>query len=111
MSAIAKPISDLLKKDRTFAWKQEHQDALNQLVDAVTSAPVLAHFNPEETTHLYTDASKYAIGGWLGQKDTQDKIRPVVFYSRKMTRLSCPGAGTVSVDRNGGSAPILYGRR
>jgi hypothetical protein len=86
MAAIAKPISDLLRKDKPFKWERTQQDALNHLVDAVTTAPILAHFDPTKTTHLYTDASKYAIGGWLGQKDAQDQLRPIVFYSRKMTR-------------------------
>ena len=33
----------------------------------VSSEPVIRHFNPDLPTLIYTDASKYAIGGYLAQ--------------------------------------------
>ena len=51
----------------------------------MTKAPILAIFDPEKEALLETDASDYAIGAYLTQKGEDRKIRPVVYYSKKMT--------------------------
>ena len=53
----------------------------------MASAPVLMSFDPLGDIFVTTDASKYAIGSVLEQKDTDNPrspIRPVAFYSRTM---------------------------
>ena len=41
--------------------------------------------DPDKPAILETDASDYAIGAILSQKDEQGRKHPVAFYSRKMT--------------------------
>ena len=41
-------------------------------------------FDPTRPVELETDASDYALGAQLGQRDDQGKIHPVAFYSHKL---------------------------
>jgi RNase H-like domain found in reverse transcriptase len=74
----------LLKKGQTFKWTQECTDALNKLIDIVTSDLVL--FRPDETKQfeLEVDASQYAIGAILYQRDDNGKQRPVAYHSETL---------------------------
>ena len=40
-AAIAKPMTDLTKKDRDFTWSTEEEAAFQKLKEALTSAPIL----------------------------------------------------------------------
>jgi RNase H-like domain found in reverse transcriptase len=42
-------------------------------------------FDPEKEAVLETDASDRAIGACLTQRGDDGKVRPVAYYSRKMT--------------------------
>ena len=84
---ICKPLNDLRKKAATFIWTKREHMTIRVLQQAISTAPVLVYFDPNATTTLYTDASAYAIGGWLGQRavDTDGPDQPILYYSRKMT--------------------------
>ena len=47
--------------------------------------PVLAQWDPSRETVLETDASGYAVAGVLSQYDDQGLLRPVAYFSKKMT--------------------------
>ena len=64
-------------------WTSRENDSYVSIIKASHSAPVLKHFDPDQQTFLYTDASNFAVGGWIGQ-ETDKGIQPIVFYSRKM---------------------------
>ena len=44
-AAIAKPMTDLTKKDRDFTWGTEEEAAFRKLKEALTSAPILQVFD------------------------------------------------------------------
>ena len=63
------------------AIEQEAFDALKQ---ALTTAPVLAHPDPQRQWTVQTDASGVAIGGVLSQQQDDGTMRPVAFWSHKL---------------------------
>lgn len=85
-SVIAKPLSDLLRKDSAFKFEQEEQDAFERLKSALASSPVLKIYRQEDETELHTDASKEGYGAVLLQKSDKDGLlHPVYFMSKKTT--------------------------
>jgi hypothetical protein len=64
---IAKPLTNLLKKDAQFLWTSLHTRAVEQLIHKVTCRPVLIHPDPTKPFELEVDASDYATGAILFQ--------------------------------------------
>ena len=64
-AAIAKPMTDLTKKDRDFTWSNEEEAAFRKLKEALTSAPILQVFNEDKPHEVWVDASDYAVGATL----------------------------------------------
>ena len=64
-AAIAKPITNLTKKDRDFTWSNEEEAAFQKLKEALTSAPILQVFDEDEPHKVWVDASDYAVGATL----------------------------------------------
>jgi hypothetical protein len=82
---VIHPMLQLLKKDTTFTWTSACEDAFAALKHAFLNAPIIRHPDSKKRFYLETDASDYAIGGILSQKDDDNILRPVAFYSRKLT--------------------------
>ena len=51
----------------------------------MTSAPVLALYDPNEATKIAADASSYGLGAVLLQQEEPDSWKPVSFMSKSMT--------------------------
>jgi len=82
---MSKPLSDLTKKDCTWNWGVEQQNAFEALKKAFTTAPVLKIPNDENPFKLSTDASDFAIGAVLSQKNMQTNLwHPVAFFSKSL---------------------------
>ena len=81
-SKIAKPLTNLTKKDEPFIWNEQCQKAFDQLKRQFLSAPVLRMPNPEQPFFLETDASAYATGGVLMQKDESGHLHPCGYLSQ-----------------------------
>lgn len=80
-SAIAKPLTELTKKDKDFEWSTAEQAAFDQLKKRFTEEPVLATYDPELETVLETDASDFALGACISQKHS-GQLRPIAYHSR-----------------------------
>ena len=63
--AIAKPMTDLTKKDRDFTWNTEEAAAFQKLKEALTSASILQVFDIDKPDEVWVDASNYAVGATL----------------------------------------------
>ena len=81
-SQIAKPLTNLLKKDVEFHWGDEQEKSFSKLKECLSSSPVLAYPNFKESFYIYTDASGIGLGAVLMQKDIRGKLRPIAFASR-----------------------------
>ena len=82
-SLIATPLTELTKKDQPWTWTPAQQNAMLLLLHRIATAPCLRYFDPNLTTYLYTDASLFGLGGWVGQQHP-DGIHPIMFWSRKL---------------------------
>lgn len=79
---ISAPISKLVRKDIIFNWNEECQVAFEELKKSLTSQPVLRQPDLEKEFLLYTDASNYAIGAVLSQKDEENREYVISYASR-----------------------------
>ncbi|KKA17469.1 Pol polyprotein, partial [Rasamsonia emersonii CBS 393.64] len=59
---VMKPLFDLLRKDKSYEWTSEQQQAFEEAKRRITTAPILAQHDPEKPTTIEIDASDYAIG-------------------------------------------------
>jgi Reverse transcriptase (RNA-dependent DNA polymerase)/RNase H-like domain found in reverse transcriptase/Integrase zinc binding domain/Chromo (CHRromatin Organisation MOdifier) domain/Integrase core domain/Retroviral aspartyl protease len=84
-SRITTPITRLLKKGVKFHWSKEAQLAFEKLKRAFASAPILRHFDSAKPSILETDASDYALGCVISQRDQDGRLHPVAFHSRKFS--------------------------
>jgi len=66
-SHIARPLNDL-KGKKEWKWKEEHQQAFNELKDKITSQLVLSLLKREGKFRVEMDVSRHAIGGVLSQE-------------------------------------------
>lgn len=85
-SQIAKPLTDLLKKDKKFHMGEKEVEAVQRLKAAIISRPVLRLYRIGAETELHTDASCHGYGMVLMQKgDDDDKWHPIYYASGKTT--------------------------
>jgi hypothetical protein len=82
---ITRPINALLKKDKPFEWTDECTEAMNKLIEAVTSNPVLQRPDYDRPFFLEVDASQFATGAILAQRDERGRLRPVGNLSHSLT--------------------------
>jgi hypothetical protein len=78
-SRIAKPITELLKKEAKFVWGQKCEDAFHALRQHLTTAPVLAQPDSSKPFDVYCDASGTGLGCVLMQDN-----RVIAYASRAL---------------------------
>jgi hypothetical protein len=66
-SKIAKPITELLKKENKYVWSEACDEAFKHLKKLFTS-PVLAQPDTTKSFDVYYDASGTGLGGVLMQE-------------------------------------------
>ena len=74
---IVRPLNNLLGKNVLFVWTDECTAAIDKLIEVVSSGPVLRRPNYAQPFFLEVDASQYATGAILTQKDERGRQRPV----------------------------------
>src|SRR6202158_968983 len=79
---VARPLNQLTKKEHPCSWTPECQVALDSLIDAVLTNPVLQQPNFTEPYFLQADASAFAVGAILTQKDARGKHGAIGFFSQ-----------------------------
>ncbi|GJP42436.1 hypothetical protein CLOM_g1994, partial [Closterium sp. NIES-68] len=82
---ITTPLTNLLKKNTPYNWEPRHQEAMEKLKQALTSAPVLILPDPERNYVIEADASDQAVGAVLIQ-DQGNGLQPIAYLSKKFTR-------------------------
>ena len=67
-SDVARPLTNLTKKDVPFEWTPDCQQTIQLLKDLLMAEPILKYPDPNKPYVLYTDASKYAWSCVLTQE-------------------------------------------
>ena len=80
-SAIARPLCTLLAKDVPFTWSQACDTAFAKLKNMLVSPPIMRSPNWDLPFEIMCDASDYAIGAVLEQRE--DKKAFVIYYASK----------------------------
>lgn len=84
-SRIARPFSELIKKDIPFVWTEACQEAFDFLKKILTEAPILCIFDPNRETELHTDASSKGFGAGIMQRQDDKQFHPVAWFSKCTT--------------------------
>ena len=84
-STLTFPLRQLTKANTSFEWHDEHETAFQNLKQALTSSPILAHYSLNAKTRVVVDASPWAVGAVLLQEQTDKSFRPVAYGSRSLT--------------------------
>ncbi|GMF18692.1 unnamed protein product [Phytophthora fragariaefolia] len=81
---MARPLTNLLKKDAVWSWTSEAQQAFEAIKSSLQSAPILALPDEDRPFSVVCDASNFAIGCALLQVDAEGRERVVSFLSRQL---------------------------
>ena len=82
---VAEPLSELTRKNTAFRWTQTCEDAMSQLKERLTTAPVLAYPSFDKPFTVETDASISGLGAVLSQTQGDTKLHPVAYASRSLS--------------------------
>lgn len=83
-SLVARPLTELTKKNTTWLWSSDCDQAFNSLKSAFIKAPILRHFDPDRRCVVEVDSSDWAHGGILSQYDNDDILHPVAYFSGRL---------------------------
>ncbi|WJZ97359.1 hypothetical protein VitviT2T_015968 [Vitis vinifera] len=80
-SNLSKPLWELLAKDAAFIWDERCQKSFDQLKQFLTTTPIMRAPNWQLPFEVMCDASDFAIGAVLGQRE--DGKPYVIYYASK----------------------------
>jgi hypothetical protein len=76
-------------KHTHFARANECSKSFETLKQALTTAPILWHFNYDREIIVETDTCDYISAGVLSQYDDQGILHPLTFFSKTHTPAEC----------------------
>ena len=82
-ASIARPLHDMVKKDRKWEWIEKQERAFEKLKKRFTQKPVLAVPDLDKKMRMEVDVSDYVMGGMLSMKE-EEKWKPVAFLSKSL---------------------------
>jgi hypothetical protein len=86
---IVKSLIKLTRKNQSFYWFENCQIKFEKLKKRVIEAFVLSYFSFELETFLESDSSNYVSIEVLSQKENDDLIRSVVYFSKTLFFAEC----------------------
>jgi len=85
LSTTLNPLNELLRKDIKWRWSAAAEKSFKEAKELLTSASVLAHYDPKLPLRLAADASAYGIGAVISHVCEDGTERPIAFASRTLT--------------------------
>ena len=62
LATKTEPLRQLLKKDNAWIWTPSHEKSFQDIKTALSTTPVLAHYDSKLETRVSADASKFGLG-------------------------------------------------
>ena len=81
---VARPLHDLVKKDKKWEWAEKEEKAFRELKEWFTKELVLAAPDIDKKMRMEVDALDYATGGVLSMECGDSLWRPVAFLSKSL---------------------------
>ena len=85
LSTILHPLNELLQKCQKWKWTNECSQAVRQAKDALTSSPVLTHYDPGLPLKMAADASAYGVGAVISHVLPNGSEHPIAYASRTVS--------------------------
>jgi len=85
-SMIAKPLYELLKKDKEIVFEEKELQCFEMLKKKLVEAPVLILYYYKDEVELQTDASAQGFGAVLLQRKEDKKLHPIFYFSKETTK-------------------------
>ena len=83
LQKVLKPVYNLTRKGRPFIWKEEQQEAFEEIKRRLVKAPVLHMPNREGRFDLFSNTSKFAAGSTLYQIQN-NKPKLLAYASKRL---------------------------
>ena len=80
-SKIARPLCRLLENDNKFYFDESCQKTFEEIKSRLVEAPIMAKPDWNREFEIMCDASDFAMGAALGQKD--EKVFKAIYYASK----------------------------
>ena len=86
-ATVARPLHDLVKKDKKWEWTEKEKKAFKELKERFTREPVLAAPDIDKKMRMEVNASDYVTGGVLSMECKNRLWRPVAFLSKSLNEI------------------------
>ena len=86
-ASIARPLHDMVKKDKKWDWTERQEKAFRELKEQFTKKPVLAAPDLDIKLRVEVDTLDYATGGVLSMECEDGLWRPVAFLSKSLNKI------------------------
>ena len=86
-ASIARPLHDMVKKDKKWDWMERQEKAFRELKEQFTKKPVLAAPDLDIKLRVEVDTLDYATGGVLSMECEDGLWRPVAFLSKSLNKI------------------------
>jgi len=85
-AVVARPLHDMVKKDKRWDWTERQEKAFKKLKKQFTKEPVLVAPDIDKKMRMEMDASDYVMGGVLSMECKDGLWRPVAFLSKSLNK-------------------------
>jgi len=83
-ASIARPLHDMVKKDRKWEWTEKQEKAFEKLKKRFMQELVLVALDLDKKIRMEVDASDYVTGGVLSMERGDGKWKPVAYLSKSL---------------------------
>lgn len=81
---VAVPLTNLTRKDISFVWTPDCQEAFEILKSKMSQPPLLVKADVSKPFMLHTDASGTHVGAVLMQEQVDGTLQPLSYFSKKL---------------------------